>query len=67
MNFELTVLPGNFAKIQINGQTRVRVHALVDGSWVSGGADPRKFTDEAAALSWLHAQAIVEAVKAVFA
>ncbi len=51
--FTFIQLPGNFAKIQIDGKTQARVHAINNGTWVSGRGDV--FADESAALAWLGA------------
>lgn len=48
----LVYLPGNFAKLQLNGQTTSRVHALVSGLWTTCG-NTIYFANEAEALAWL--------------
>lgn len=58
----LIYLPGNYAKIQIDGETVIRAHALTDGTWVGrriGELSPdRTFADESAALAWITLAAV---------
>jgi len=55
----VTMLPGNFAKIQCDGHTVARVHALVGGTWHGQcGGERFTFTGEFEALLWFRSMLV---------